>query len=470
MRNPALILIFVLIIPALVAEKGKYYEKEKICKELKVFGIEKFREMVTVLYSQKFPNNKFEEVNCVVDDMTKLAEKCCKDDASPDCYDKGATEISEKSCGKNSPYPKHPGIEQCCTLQGQEKKLCLASLRYTADELPSLLEPTNEEICTQYNKEGSDYAIRYVYEFARRHRNIPAGFVLNATQTHMRMVERCCHPAAKISCFVQERLQLAGSNMFLRFLSNVCNNQVNLKSYKYGLSSYYGNLLGAPFEEASTISSHFQSGLEKCCLQPQPECIMEELTSFHKVLCNESKLDDTTEEFRKCCRKPALDTLLCVDNLKRQARQSPDLTNPLSSQLCAEDKPHGVDRYLFFIGLRHASISLPVLTTALDHIKTTVTACCSAADITACLMEKESKLNKTTTLLSKMDDTCSQYFKLDLSAFKTKIQKKEQGEGAEMRAKTWVELATSCCSQHSIPQLCQKLTQDIIKYDNDYGI
>nr|XP_055056110.1 vitamin D-binding protein-like isoform X5 [Misgurnus anguillicaudatus] len=400
MRNPALILIFVLIIPALVAEKatGKYYEKEKICKELKVFGIEKFREMVTVLYSQKFPNNKFEEVNCVVDDMTKLAEKCCKDDASPDCYDKGATEISEKSCGKNSPYPKHPGIEQCCTLQGQEKKLCLASLRYTADELPSLLEPTNEEICTQYNKEGSDYAIRYVYEFARRHRNIPAGFVLNATQTHMRMVERCCHPAAKISCFVQE------------------------------------------------------------------------LTSFHKVLCNESKLDDTTEEFRKCCRKPALDTLLCVDNLKRQARQSPDLTNPLSSQLCAEDKPHGVDRYLFFIGLRHASISLPVLTTALDHIKTTVTACCSAADITACLMEKESKLNKTTTLLSKMDDTCSQYFKLDLSAFKTKIQKKEQGEGAEMRAKTWVELATSCCSQHSIPQLCQKLTQDIIKYDNDYGI
>ncbi|KTG46028.1 hypothetical protein cypCar_00002422 [Cyprinus carpio] len=127
---------------------------------------------VTVLYRQKFPNGTFQEVSCVADEMIKLAEKCCKDDASPGCYDKGATEISEKSCGKDSPFPKHPGIEQCCTLQGQERKLCLASL---------------------------------------------------------------------------------------------------------WLSAYYGNLLGLSFEEASAISGRFQSGLEKCCLQPQPECIIEEV-------------------------------------------------------------------------------------------------------------------------------------------------------------------------------------------------
>lgn len=71
-----------------------------------------------------------------------------------------ATEISEKSCGKDSPYPKHPSIEQCCTLQGQERKLCLASLRYSADELPSLLEPTNEELCIEFTKNERDYAVR----------------------------------------------------------------------------------------------------------------------------------------------------------------------------------------------------------------------------------------------------------------------------------------------------------------------
>lgn len=47
-----------------------------------------------------------------------------------------------------------------------------------------------------------------------------------------------------------------------------------------------------------------------------------------------------------------------------------------------------VSRYLFVIGGKHASISLPVLTTVLDRIKSTVTACCSSADVTACLTEK----------------------------------------------------------------------------------
>lgn len=47
-----------------------------------------------------------------------------------------------------------------------------------------------------------------------------------------------------------------------------------------------------------------------------------------------------------------------------------------------------VSRYLFLIGVNHASISLPVLTTVLDRIKNTVTQCCSSADVTACLTEK----------------------------------------------------------------------------------
>uniref|UniRef100_A0A8C2D2H5 Vitamin D-binding protein n=1 Tax=Cyprinus carpio TaxID=7962 RepID=A0A8C2D2H5_CYPCA len=446
---------------------GKNYAKENVCQELKAIGIEKFKEMVTVLYSQKFPNGTFQEVSCVADEMTKLAEKCCKDDASPDCYDKGATEISEKSCGKDSPFPKHPGIEQCCTLQGQERKLCLASLRYTADELASLTEPTNEEICTEYTKDKKDYAVRYVYEFARRHRNIPAGFVLNATQNHVRMAERCCRPAVKISCFLQERLQMQSSNIFLRFLSNVCNNQVNLKSFKFGLSAYYGNVLGLSFEEASVISSRFHSGLEKCCLKPQPECMIEELTSFQKVLCSESNLDAMSGDFQKCCKKPALDTLLCVDDLKRQPRQSPDVASPVSSKLCEEAQPHGIDRYLFLSGVNHASISLPVLTTVLNRIKNTVMACCSSADITMCLTEKESKLKKSQALLSKLDETCSRYFRLDLPVFKTLMQKEVQGEGGEKRTQAWLDLAISCCSQRSPAQLCQKLTEDIIKYDDD---
>ncbi|TRY89721.1 hypothetical protein DNTS_009299 [Danionella cerebrum] len=306
----------------------------------------KSSELVTVLYSQKFPNGTFEEVSCVVDEMTKLAEKCCKDDASADCYDKGATEISEMSCRKDSPFPKHPGIEQCCTLQGQEKKLCLALLRTSEDEIPSALDLSNEEICTDYNKYERSYSFRHAYQFARRHRNIPAGFVLNATHQHVRMAERCCRSAVRNSCFLQEKQQMRSSNSFLRFLSHQCNNQVNLKSYRFGLSAYYGSLLGLSFEEASVLSSRTHSGLEKCCLQPQPECIIQEFASIQKLLCDESKLSSMSEGLRRCCSKPALETLPCVDELKREARQSPDEANLVSSLLCKQAMPYGFDRCL----------------------------------------------------------------------------------------------------------------------------
>lgn len=36
----------------------------------------------------KVPNGTFEQVHCVADEMAKLAEHCCQDDASLDCYDK----------------------------------------------------------------------------------------------------------------------------------------------------------------------------------------------------------------------------------------------------------------------------------------------------------------------------------------------------------------------------------------------
>ncbi|KAL7839606.1 hypothetical protein SRHO_G00262640 [Serrasalmus rhombeus] len=389
MRTAYLIFISAIIISSVTADKGKSYAKEKVCGELRTIGAKNFRVILTAIYSQKFPNGTLEEVRCVADEMLKLAEECCQDDASPDCYDKGATEISEKSCGKDSPFPKHPDIDKCCSAQGHERKLCLATLRYSSHELPSLLEPTPEEICTQYTQDPSAYSIRYVYEIARRHWNIPAGFVVNTTQNHVRMAENCCNPNVSKPCFFKERYQQRSSTTFLRFLSHVCNNQVNLKSYQTGLTAFFGSLLRVPFEDASTISKHFQSGLAKCCLQPQSQCVIEEFTSFQKVLCKESILGTMSKEFQRCCSQAPQDTLTCVDNLKREPPKSLNMTQVSSAQLCEKDQPDITDRYLFQIGVKHASVSLPVLTTIQDQIKSTVAACCSAPDdSTTCLKEK----------------------------------------------------------------------------------
>ncbi|XP_060738710.1 vitamin D-binding protein [Tachysurus vachellii] len=456
-----IILIFATVYSSGTADQGIQYAKEKVCEELRLIGSNNFKTVVTAVYSQKFPNGTFEEVNCVADEMGKLAERCCQDDASLDCYDKGATEISDKSCRKDSPFPKHPGIEQCCTIHGEERKLCLAMLRYSADELPSLLENTPEEICTQYTKDPSSYALRYVYEYSRRHRTIPAGFVLNVTQRHMRMAENCCKPTVSKPCFFRERYQENSLAIFLKFLSNMCNNEVNLRSHKTGLTAYFGSFLSVPFEEALAISKQFQSALAKCCLQPQPQCVIEEFISFQKVLCKDG--GNKSKELQRCCSKAPLDAITCMDTVKRYPVTSSDVPQVHSSQLCEETHPDRTDRYLFQIGVKHVSVSLPVLTTIQDHMRSTVSACCSGTnDTTACL--KESKLEKDAALVSLIDDFCLQYFKLELPAFKTKIQHEFQGD--ELKSQAWIDLTTSCCFQHSPAQLCQKLTEAIIKYED----
>lgn len=66
-----------------------------------------------------------------------------------------------------------------------------------------------------------------------------------------------------------------GANCMFSHL--VCMSSLHTVCHISRLTSYYGNLLGGSFEEASTISSQFQSGLDKCCLQPQRECIIEEV-------------------------------------------------------------------------------------------------------------------------------------------------------------------------------------------------
>lgn len=56
-----------------------------------------------------------------------------------------------------------------------------------------------------------------------------------------------------------------------------------------------------------------------------------------------------SEDLRRCCNKPALESFPCVDGLNRQSHQSPDVANPVSSQLCDGAQPHGIDRCLFNI-------------------------------------------------------------------------------------------------------------------------
>ncbi|KAL2092037.1 hypothetical protein ACEWY4_011835 [Coilia grayii] len=404
--------IFISISIVWADDSGLRYEKDKVCEQLHAMGQPKFKELFIAVYSQKFPNSTLEEVMCLAEEMLKLGEKCCAEGAAADCYDKGATEISDKSCQADSPFPKHPGISKCCAKADvHERKVCLASLHYPADELPSLLEPTNEEMCQDFTQDRIGYSSRYVYELARRHRSVPVGLVLNATGIQTQILEKCCTPTASTPCFLSERFQGRQFNILLRFTSNHCNNNVNLKSYKDGLTAYYGSILNISFEKAQPMVQDFQAGLSKCCLQPNPECLMQKFTTFQQVICNDRYPDE-------CCKssRAPWNTVLCVQGLKRTTRPPPD--TPPTTALCQQDNHNATERFLFEIGARAVHSSLPVISTALSKIKEEVKACCSDPDFQACMTKEDGHVAKATAFLTKSEEICSKYKTLDFPSFK----------------------------------------------------
>ncbi|XP_046698011.1 vitamin D-binding protein [Silurus meridionalis] len=121
------------------------------------------------------------------------------------------------------------------------------------------------------------------------------------------------------------------------------------------------------------------------------------------------------------------------------------LVEPTPEEICTQytnNHSNYVLRYLFQIGVKHVSVSLPVLTTIQDQMRSTVAACRSGInDTAACL--KESKLEKAAAVV---DNFCSQYFKMELPAFKTKNHLEFQGN--EPKSQAWIDLTTSCCFQH----------------------
>ncbi|KAL4623263.1 vitamin D-binding protein [Arapaima gigas] len=445
------------------ANAGENYEK--VCKRIRKMGKDGFKDVITVLYSQKFANGTFEEITAVADYMLKLAEQCCSEHASPNCYNEGENKLAEIICGKDSLFPKHPDLPTCCAEEDKTRLLCMASLRCSTEELPSLHEATSEEICEDFKKDSKIFSARYCYEFSRRYRSIPAGLVIKAKENHVKMAEKCCSPTVSKTCFLVERLQHMDFNTFLRFASSVCQNARYLKDNINALMVYYGSLLKLPFEEALRISHSLHDDLKRCCSEENSECLTNKLTGFQKTLCNDSLLGLKSEEFQRCCGKAPLDTLSCVDTLERHVQLLPGVQQPPLSDFCGAGDQKAMQRFLFEVGSNYPSVPASVFASFSEIFSVVQKQCCSASNVTACL---ESSMS-ITVFLSKTEDVCSKYIKLDFTEFKkvmlADVQSKEpelSKEEAEAMAKIFIDFSLSCCARYAPARKCKKLVEEMI--------
>ncbi|XP_005392827.1 PREDICTED: vitamin D-binding protein [Chinchilla lanigera] len=459
------VLVFLLTVALGCAlERGRDYEKEKVCKELAHLGKDDFRTLSLVLYSRKFSSGTFEQVSQLVQEVVALTEECCAEGADPDCYDNRTSALSARSCDSDSPFPVHEGIPECCATEGLERKLCMAALSHQPKEFPTYVEPTNDEICEAFSKDPRTFADQFLYEYSSNYGQVPLLLLVGYAKSYLSMVGSCCTSPSPTLCFVKERLQIRHLSLLTSMSNRFCS-QYAVYGKEKSRISYLIKLAQkvptADLEDVLPLAGDITTMLSKCCESTSEDCMAKELPEFTVTVCD--KLSKKNSKFEECCQEETpLGIFTCIYFMP--AAPSPELPAielPTNTEVCGQKNTKALDQYTFELS-RRTPIPEVFLSKILEPTLKGLNECCDSEDSSACFTDKGSQLKKKLfSFIKKGQELCADYSENTFTEYKKKL-------AARLRTKlpdaTPTELAglvdersdfaSKCCSINSPPRYC----------------
>nr|XP_027806694.1 vitamin D-binding protein [Marmota flaviventris] len=445
-------------------ERGRDYEKDKVCQELASLGKDDFRSLSLVLYSRKFSSGTFEQVSQLVKEVVSLTEDCCAEGADPDCYDTRTSALSAKSCESDSPFPVHPGTPECCTKEGLERKLCMAALKHQPQEFPTYVEPTNDEICEAFRKDPKGFADQFLYEYSSNYGQAPLPLLIGHTKSYLSMVGTCCTSASPTVCFLKERLHMRQFSLLTSMSNRVCSQYAAYGKEKSRLSHLIKLAQKVPtadLEDVLPLAEDITRILSKCCESTSEDCMAKELPEHTVKICD--NLSTKNSKFEDCCQeKTPMDIFMCTYFMPAaQPPQLPDVQFPTNKDVCDAKNTKAMDQYAFELS-RRTHIPEVFLSKILTLTLKTLSECCDSQNPAACFVTKGSLMKRKQSLfLDKGQELCADYSENTFTEYKKKLEERLR---AKMPNATPVELtgvvdklsdfASKCCSINSPPLYC----------------
>ncbi|XP_007667376.2 vitamin D-binding protein isoform X2 [Ornithorhynchus anatinus] len=462
MRGFPILLLTLALAQAL--HRGRDYEKEKVCREFASLGKDDFRSLSIVMHSKKYPRASFSEVIALVNEVVSLTETCCAQGADPDCYDEGASALSAKSCEKDSPFPRHPDVAECCAKGGLERKLCMAALMQPPQEFPTYVEPSNDETCEAFKKDPKGFAEQFLYEYSSNYGQAPLRLLLGYTKSYLSMVGTCCFSPKPNTCFLHEKLQSKQISVLTTMSNSMCSRYA-----AYGKKFKYSSMLkiaqkvpSADFKDAEFLSEDSIRMLSKCCDSDAEDCMSKELPEHVEKVCD--RLSTKDSQIQSCCQENTpMDIVLCLYSKPPAKSPKPaDLPRPTNEDMCGTENPKALDRYIFEIGRRYAHVPEVFLSKILDGITRAVSGCCSGEDPHTCLGVVRSQMKREMVVyLAKAKELCGDYSELTFTEYKKGLTEKfsqKQPDASPATIKELVErratFASSCCISNAPPRYC----------------
>ncbi|KAM4707749.1 vitamin D-binding protein-like [Discoglossus pictus] len=444
--------------------RGRAYQKDAVCNQYNTIGKDQFSSLAVIMNSRKYSNATYEEIGHLVKDIVSLAETCCAKGATANCYDNGASALSVKSCDTKSPFPKHPGTEECCLHKGLERKLCLADLKQPPKEFPTYVEPSNKELCDSFKNNPQQFSFRFLYEYSSNFAQTPFLLILNSSESYLKMIAACCTAKKPNPCFLKQRLERKPIQLLTVMSNRLCSsyNSYGEEKLKFSASIMFSQKVPtADFKDVVAIVEQCTQVLAKCCSSLTDDCIGNELSMHIQQVCKKLPSKDT--RVAECCKKTPIETLHCLHSMSASEPITlPQLQWPTNDQLCKKGKNQEIEKYLFELARRNTKLPEVFISKLYGTISEIVKGCCSSADSNTCLNNKKPKLTEELNkYITEGNELCGDFHKYAFTEFKERVIKALSRRVPKLttnKLNDLVEqrtsLASNCCITNAPPVYC----------------
>ncbi|XP_062994077.1 alpha-fetoprotein-like [Elgaria multicarinata webbii] len=386
--------------------KEAFGVQKQTCSILKKFGTKHILAIKLAQLSQKFPKADLPTLSKIAHDVEHVHEECCKGDTLECLLDR--KHVTEYVCSHQDTISTK--VKGCCEKPLLERGQCLVHVEN--DDKPADLSPTvrefieDKEVCQHYTQDKEAHLSNFLYQYARRHRELSVQLLLRLTQGYENLLEKCCpteHPETclaegeqQLKKHIAESLAVVKQNceMFSRLGNYLFENEI--------LMRYVKKAPQLTFEELKKFSEKLTSVAGKCCGLDEAHilpCAEGYTDLVLGAICRRHEEHHINKQVCDCCSGPYAFRRECFSGLGIDPEYVPPPFDPalftFHADLCTAnqaDLEKKKQRLLVNMYKQKLNISDEQLVEVIVKFTTMKTECCEESDHEQCFTAKGPKL------------------------------------------------------------------------------
>ncbi|XP_006917363.1 serum albumin [Pteropus alecto] len=366
--------------------------KSEIAHRYNDLGEEHFRELVLITFSQYLQQCPFDEHSKLTNEVTEFAKTCVADESAANCDKSLHTLFGDKLCTVASLRETYGELADCCEKQDPERNECFLKHKDDDPNLPPVVKPEPEALCTAFQENNNKFLENYLYEVARRHPYFYGPELLYYVKQYKAILTECCQAADKATCLapkakvLKEKL-LASSAKQRHKCASI--QKFGERAFKaWSIARLSQRFPKADFMDLSKLVTDLSKIHKECCHGDLLECA-DDREDLAKYVCDNQ--DSFSSKLKECCDKPLLEKSHCISELEND-----DLPNDLPSittdfvedkDVCKnykEAKDVFLGTFLYEYSRRHPEYAVSLLLRIAKGYEATLERCCATDDAHAC--------------------------------------------------------------------------------------